>query len=372
MSVLPVSSTVPVQLPSTAAPSPLPSSPRRSALGRVGRIVGLVVLIIAAMTALGPLLWTLTTSMRTPAEAFTNPPQWIPLRPDFSNYSAVFDRIPIGRFFFNSVVVTGLIVLGQTVTCTLSGYAFAMVDFPGRSVIFTAFLATMMVPLQTIIIPVFVIVRNLGLADTTMSLVVSALGNAFGTFLMRQYFMQMPKELGEAARIDGAGHWRVFQLVYAKMAGPAIATLAILNFSGFWAEFYRPLIFLQSQDNFTLPLGLVGPAGQPGDRVDLGRARRRRAGHAAERDPVHRRAALLHRRRDRGVIAMTAAEARSSPTGRRNITAPSTTSGRRADISTIRTAPSSSAASCTCISSPAQCGSGGAGRMGACHQLRTS
>jgi multiple sugar transport system permease protein len=233
-------------------------------IARIGRIAGIMVLIIAAMVALGPLLWTVTTSLRTPAEAFSNPPQWIPLHPDFSNYSAVFDRIPIGRFFVNSVLVTGLIVVGQTITCTLSGYAFAMISFPGRSVIFAIFLATMMVPLQTIIIPVFVIIRYLGLSDSPMSLVVSALGSAFGTFLMRQYFMQMPKELGEAARIDGAGHFQTFLLIYAKMAGPAIATLAILNFSGFWAEFYRPLIFLQTQDNFTLPLGLVGLQGNLG------------------------------------------------------------------------------------------------------------
>lgn len=233
-------------------------------LARIGRITGVVVLVLAAMVALGPLLWTVTTSLRTPAEAFSNPPQWIPLHPDFSNYSAVFDRIPIGRFFVNSVVVTGLIVVGQTITCTLAGYAFAMVSFPGRSLIFGIFLATMMVPLQTIIIPVFVIVRYIGLSDSPMSLVVSALGSAFGTFLMRQYFMQMPKELGEAARIDGAGHFQTFLLIYAKMAAPAIATLAILNFSGFWAEFYRPLIFLQTQDNFTLPLGLVGLQGNLG------------------------------------------------------------------------------------------------------------
>jgi multiple sugar transport system permease protein len=233
-------------------------------VGQIGRIVGIAVLVLAAITALGPLLWTVSTSLRTPAEAFTNPPQWIPLHPDFSNYSAVFDQIPIGRFFINSVIVTVLIVLGQTVTCTLSGYAFAMIEFPGRNAIFVVFLATMMVPLQTIIIPVFVIIRYLGLSNSLMSLVVSALGSAFGTFLMRQYFMQLPRELGEAARIDGASHFQVFFSVYAKMAGPAIATLAILNFSGFWAEFYRPLIFLQTQDNFTLPLGLVALQGNLG------------------------------------------------------------------------------------------------------------
>jgi multiple sugar transport system permease protein len=121
-----------------------------------------------------------------------------------------------------------------------------------------------MVPLQTIIIPVFIIIKTLGLNDSLMALVIPALGSAFGTFLMRQYFMQMPRELGEAARIDGASQWGVFRHVYARMATPAIATLAILNFSGFWAEFYRPLIFLQSQDKFTLPLGLVGLQGNLG------------------------------------------------------------------------------------------------------------
>ena len=224
----------------------------------------MVVLIIAAVFALGPLLWTLTTSLRTPAEAFNNPPQWIPTSWDFGNYSAVFNQVPIAQFFVNSVIVTVLIVVGQTITCTLSGYAFAMVSFPGKNTIFGIFLATMMVPIQTIIIPVFIIVKDLGLAGSISSLIVPALASAFGTFLMRQYFMQMPRELGEAARIDGATQFGVFWHVYARLATPAIATLAILNFSGFWAEFYRPLIFLNQQDTFTLPLGLVGLQGNLG------------------------------------------------------------------------------------------------------------
>jgi len=237
---------------------------RRPPIFKLGSVVGVVLLIIAAIFALGPLLWTVTTSLRTPAEAFTNPPQWLPLHPDFGNYAAVFQQIPIGQFFVNSTIVTALIVAGQTITCTLSGYAFAMVRFPGKNTIFGIFLATMMVPLQTIIIPVFIIVNKLGLSDSLASLIIPALGSAFGTFLMRQYFMQMPPELGEAARIDGASHFKVFLFVYARMASPAIATLAILNFSGFWAEFYRPLIFLQSQSHFTLPLGLVGLQGNLG------------------------------------------------------------------------------------------------------------
>lgn len=224
----------------------------------------MIVLIVAAVFALGPLLWTVTTSLRTPAASFTNPPQWIPLSWDFSNYTAVFHQIPIGQFFLNSVVVTLLIVVGQTITCTLSGYAFAMIRFPGKDVVFGLFLATMMVPIQTIIIPVFLILKTIGLTGSIASLIVPALGSAFGTFLMRQYFRQMPLELGEAARIDGASQFGVFWHIYGRMASPAIATLAILNFSSFWAEYYRPLIFLNQQDTFTLPLGLVGLQGNLG------------------------------------------------------------------------------------------------------------
>jgi multiple sugar transport system permease protein len=237
---------------------------RRKPIIKVGSIVGMIVLIIAAVFALGPLLWALSTSLRTPAESYTNPPAWIPTDWDFGNYVSVFNQIPIATFFVNSVIVTLLIVVGQTITCTLSGYAFAMVSFPGKNTIFGIFLATMMVPIQTIIIPVFVIVKMMGLAGSITSLIVPAIGSAFGTFLMRQYFMQMPKELGEAGRIDGASQWGVFYHIYARMASPAIATLAILNFSGFWAEYYRPLIFLNNQNTFTLPLGLVSLQGTLG------------------------------------------------------------------------------------------------------------
>ncbi|GAB2972936.1 carbohydrate ABC transporter permease [Frigoribacterium salinisoli] len=255
----PSSGSLPVGQPSAGR---LPR--RRGPVVKTGSVLGMIVLIIAAVFALGPLLWTLTTSLRTPAESFENPPQWIPLSWDLSNYAAVFDQIPIGQFFFNSVVVTSLIVVGQTITCTLSGYAFAMISFPGKNAIFGLFLATMMVPIQTIIIPVFVILKDIGLTGSVASLIVPALGSAFGTFLMRQYFLQMPRELGEAARIDGASQFGVFWHVYSRMASPAIATLAILNFSGFWAEYYRPLIFLNQQDTFTLPLGLVGLQGNLG------------------------------------------------------------------------------------------------------------
>jgi multiple sugar transport system permease protein len=239
-------------------------APRRRRRVRIGRLLSLTVLTFAAVLVVAPLLWALATSLRTPATSFDNPPQWIPTHPIFSNYQAVFDKVPLTGFFLNSVVVTGLIVAGQLITSTMSGYAFAMVRFRGNKALFAVILATMMVPIQTTIIPVFLIIKYLGLTDSRMALVLPAVGGAFGTFLMRQYFLQMPRELGEAARVDGASHFQVFARIYAPMARAPMATLAVLTFSAYWNEFFRPLIFLQSTDNFTLPLGLVTLQGNLG------------------------------------------------------------------------------------------------------------
>jgi multiple sugar transport system permease protein len=224
---------------------------------KLGSVVSLVVLIAAAVLVVAPIAWALATSLRTPATSFDQPPQWIPTDPVWSNYKAVFQQVPLAGFFVNSFLVTGLIVVGQLITSTMSGYAFAMVRFRGSKALFWIILATMMVPLQTTIIPVFLIIKYLGLTDSRLSLILPAVGGAFGTFLMRQYFLQMPRELGEAGRVDGASHFQVFARIYAPMARAPMATLAVLTFSAYWNEFFRPLIFLQSTSKFTLPLGLV-------------------------------------------------------------------------------------------------------------------
>ena len=233
-------------------------------LPRITSLLSVTVLTVAAVLLVAPLLWALSTSLRTPATSFDQPPHWIPTHPVWSNYQAVFQKVPLGTFFLNSTLVTGLIVAGQLITSTMSGYAFAMVRFRGNKALFAVILATMMVPLQTTIIPVFLIIKYLGLTDTSMALVLPAVGSAFGTFLMRQYFLQMPRELGEAARVDGASHFQVFARIYAPMARAPMATLAVLTFSAYWNEFFRPLIFLQSTDKFTLPLGLVSLQGTLG------------------------------------------------------------------------------------------------------------
>ena len=224
---------------------------------RIGDWLRLVLLFTASIVILAPVVWTVSTSLRTPAQSFSVPPQWIPLRPDWSNYLDVFQRVPFATYVVNSFVVTGAIVLGQLVTASLAGYAFARLNFPFRNALFWLVMATVMVPLQATIIPVFVLISSLGLADTLASLILPALPTAFGTFLLRQYFMAMPNDYEEAALIDGANQWQGFYRVYLPMATPGLAILTVLSFNTHWNEFFRPLIFLSTNENFTLPLGVV-------------------------------------------------------------------------------------------------------------------
>ena len=217
----------------------------------------LALLGLASSILLAPLLWTVSTSLRTPAGSFSVPPQWLPARPDWTNYVSVFRRVPLATYIINSFVVSGSIVLGQLATASLAGYAFARLDFPFRGVLFWLVMATLMVPPQATIIPVFVLISSLGLADTLASLILPALPTALGTFFLRQYFMSMPNDYEEAAVIDGANQWKIFSRVYLPMATPGLAILAILAFNFHWNEFFRPLIFLSTNEHFTVPLGVV-------------------------------------------------------------------------------------------------------------------
>jgi multiple sugar transport system permease protein len=238
-----------------AAPSAMgrPHSLRHSALSWLG----LAPLVIASILILAPVVWAASTSLRTPAESFTLPPQWIPIHPDWSNYGAIFQQIPYGRYVLNSLIVCAGVVVGQLFTAALAGYAFARLPFPGKGILFWLILATLMIPLQATIIPVFVLITKMHLQDTLTALILPALPTAFGTFLMRQYFLGLSNELEEAAVIDGANQWEVFWRIYLPLGLPGLAILAMLTFNGTWNDFFRPLIFLTSQHNFTVPLGVV-------------------------------------------------------------------------------------------------------------------
>ncbi|UUU37344.1 carbohydrate ABC transporter permease [Streptomyces sp. CA-210063] len=233
----------------------------RHGLAPWGRIAGLA---LCALLTLGPVIWTVSTSLRTPAESFDLPPEIIPTDPTVDAYRGVFDQIDVWLYALNSTLVTALIAAGQMITAGLAGYAFARLEFRFKKPLFALVLATMMVPLQVTMVPVFLELKTMGLTDTLLGLIVPAFPTAFGTFLMRQYFLGMPKDLGEAAMIDGAGPWRVFRSVYAPLAAPGLAIVGVLAFNYHWNEFFRPLILETSTENLTLPLGLVSLQGNLG------------------------------------------------------------------------------------------------------------
>jgi multiple sugar transport system permease protein len=248
----------------TLQPAAPADPPRHRRSFRPGTIIGVVLLFATSIIMLAPIVFTISTSLRSPMESFTLPPKWIPTDPNWDNYRAVFETVPMKQFFWNSTIVTFCIVLGQLVTAALAGYAFARLDFPGRSAIFWLVLATLMIPLQATIIPVFVLISKTNLSDTLASLILPALASAFGTFLMRQYFLQIPNDFEEAALLDGASQWEIFRSIYLPLAKGGLAVLAILTFNGYWNEFLRPLIFLSTQEKFTLPVGLVSLQGYMG------------------------------------------------------------------------------------------------------------
>ena len=233
-------------------------------VGLLGRQVLGAALILLALLWLAPIIWTVSTSLRTPAQSFSLPPQWLPTDMAWRNYAQVFESVPFAEILANSIKVSVAIVLGQLVTASLAGYAFARISFPGKNLLFFLLMASLMVPGQATIIPVFLLIKWFGLADTLWSLVLPAWVSAFGVFFMRQAFMQIPQDLVDAAKIDGAGQWHVFSRVFVPLCAGPMAVLAILSFNTFWNEFFRPLIFLSTQTNFTLPLGLVTLQGYMG------------------------------------------------------------------------------------------------------------
>ncbi|MDI6944409.1 carbohydrate ABC transporter permease [Microbacterium barkeri] len=227
----------------------------RQALAQVGKYA---VLVIAAFFTLAPVVWTLITAL-TPSNPETNETEF-----GLGAFADVFAQIPVWLYTWNSALVTLLIAAGQMLTAAMAGYVFARFEFRSKRLLFALILATMMVPMQVTIVPVFMLIRGMGLADTLLALIVPMLPTAFGTFLMRQYFMGLPPELAEAAEIDGAGPWRVFFGVYLPLAAPGLAIVGILAFNYHWNEFFRPLILTISEQNFTLPLGLVTLQGNLG------------------------------------------------------------------------------------------------------------
>jgi multiple sugar transport system permease protein len=230
-----------------------------------GKWLRILFLTVFGLLTFMPLLWVVATSLRTPAESFTTPPEWIPVDMEFRNYARVFEDIPLFQQILNSFVITLSVVIGQLTTASLAGYAFARLRFPGRNVLFWIVLATLMIPGQATIIPVFIIIaRVLGLADTLAALILPSIPTAFGTFLLRQYFLQIPGDFEEAALIDGANQWQIFRRIYFPLASPGLAILAILTFNAKWNDYFSPLIFMSTREKIPITLGIVELQGYMG------------------------------------------------------------------------------------------------------------
>lgn len=223
----------------------------------VTRAVGYTVLILVAGMMVVPFLWMVTTSLKSPGSEFSYPPQILPTTFDFSNYQRLFDNLPFARYFLNTVIITLATVAGQLIVCSLAAYGFARLNFMGRDTIFVLYLTTMMIPFQITLIPLFLIVSQLGWVNTYQGLIVPGISSAFGIFLLRQSFLNIPRDYQDAARIDGANEWVIFSRIFLPLNGPTLATLGVFAFMGTWTDLIWPLLIARSEQMRTLELGLA-------------------------------------------------------------------------------------------------------------------
>ncbi len=206
-----------------------------------------------------PFLWSITTSFKSEQEinaGFVNGFHWIPQSFTIENYLNIFNKVQFGLWFFNSLLVAVITTLLTLAFSSTSGYAFARIPFPGRDFIFWSIVATQMVPGIIYLVPIYILLKNLNLLDSLPGLIIPFMVTNFGIFLMRQFFLSVPVELEEAARVDGAGRFRTFIQVVLPLARPALAALTIFTFMGRWNDFLLPLIIINSPDKYTLPLGM--------------------------------------------------------------------------------------------------------------------
>ena len=216
-----------------------------------------VIIYALALATIAPFIWMLLTSVKDIGDIFVYPPKWLPSKFHFENYARAFQAAPFGRYYLNSLIVACTVTLGQLITCSMAAYAFARLQFKGRDVLFYIFLGTMMIPYQVTMIPSFMVLYWLGWVDSYQAMIVPGLASAFGTFLLRQFFLTIPKELEEAAYIDGCGKFRVLWQIIIPLSKPALATLAIFTFMGTFNDFIWALIVVNSDHLRTVQLGLA-------------------------------------------------------------------------------------------------------------------
>lgn len=230
----------------------------RQAAGGTLRSVLLTLLAYAiAIVMVLPFIWMISASFKYEADIFTYPIQWIPERWNFSNYASVWTgRMSFVPFYWNSIKVTLFSVAGQVLVCSMAAYAFARLRFRGRNAVFMLFLASMMIPTQVTLIPKYVLFSWFSLLNTHTSLILPNLFSAFGIFLLRQFFMGIPTEISEAAKIDGANEFVIYSRIILPLARTAVSSLIILAFVWSWNDYMTPVIFIRSVPKFTIPIAL--------------------------------------------------------------------------------------------------------------------
>lgn len=216
-----------------------------------------LVLGVGLVIVMSPFLWMALSSVKSEGEIRQVPPTWWPEAPTLDNFRDLFARLDFPQFFSNSTLVATVVTLGNLVFCSMLGYVLAKSDFAGKKMLFRLVLGTLMIPGMVTLVPLFVLVANMGLVNTYGGLILPFLAAPFGVFLMRQFFLSIPDELIDAARVDGASEARIFVQVVMPLAKPALATLAILTFLGSWNNFLWPLVVATTEDKYTLPVALA-------------------------------------------------------------------------------------------------------------------
>jgi len=237
---------------------PIAATTARSA--RTGRLIQLVIAYLAlgigSLWALFPFLWMISTSLKSDSQVLVYPPAWLPSPTVWGNYQAVLKLVPFWQFLVNTTVVAVTVTILELITSSFAAYAFARLRFPGRDKLFLLYLGTLMIPGQVTIIPNFLVMSWLGWVDTYAALIIPAAFSAFGTFLLRQFFLSIPPELEQAARMDGCSYFGIYRHIILPLSGPALATLAVFGFMTQWNAFLWPLIVTNKETMRTLTVGI--------------------------------------------------------------------------------------------------------------------
>ena len=255
----------------SAEAAPLRRRPTALAAARATRRAAVyLLLIVGGLLYTAPFLWMVSTSLKEPGAAVAFPPTWVPDPVEWRNYIRAWNVLPFADFTRNSVIYAGVALVGQLLSCSLAAFGFGRISFRGRDFWFAVLLATMMLPSQVTLIPQFILFKNLGWLDTLLPLIVPAwFGQAFYIFLLRQFFLTLPTELDDAARIDGAHLFDVYWRIVLPLAKPALATVAIFSFVYHWNDFFGPLIYLTTPEKMTIAVGLQLFRGQWGTDFSL-------------------------------------------------------------------------------------------------------